>query len=338
MNKNLILLLSAFIILALQSSTYAQVQFSDTSIKKSFEKGRNENKAVFIEIYADGCHHCEAFKKTFDTNKNVGSFFNSNFVSYQVEVNSVEGRKFRKDMNINVMSTPLMTFWSADSTLLSILPAGDEQNNELAILDFGKRALDPKSQWKTQKSAFHQDENDPNFLINLAYLARYTSDTLLNIAAANKYTTILSLDNFKNDGFLVIQKVLMDFDNPLFLYCINNLELYYSKYGQKEVNTAIENIIMFSLYSSRADNFGLSKLEFMKSVLAKIGIEKKAILGRFLLIEAKALLKLDKKQEVLLKFKEYAKSKIKVEKEELGFINAFLTKNLIETDWLNEYK
>ncbi len=68
----------------------AQIAFTPKSIAAAFEQGKAMGKPVFIEIYADGCHHCEAFKRTFDTDKTVGAFYNQNFISYQVEVNSEE--------------------------------------------------------------------------------------------------------------------------------------------------------------------------------------------------------------------------------------------------------
>lgn len=332
------LLLATLFIVVAHFNAFSQVQFLKSSIQEAFLQAKKENKTVFVEIYADGCHHCEAFKKTFDTNKAVGEYFNRNFISYQVEVNSEEGRKFRKEMNIYVMSTPLMTFWSVDSTLLSIVPAGDEQNNEKSILDFAKKALEPQSQWQTQKRAFYSGESSPNFLINLAYLARYTTDTLLNLEAMNRYAENLRMDNFKTDAFVVIQKVLMDDENALFIHCLNNLDEYYQKYGQKTVNEAIENIVMFSLYSSRAQNYNLSKLEFMKSVLKKIGIDERSINGRFLLTETKLLLKSGRKDQVNQKFKEYVKNNPKISKEEIGFIKKYLTENQIDAEWLDTAK
>ena len=104
-NRKYIILLTILI----SQSSFAQIKFNKTSIKASFEQAKREHKAVFVEIYADGCHHCEAFKATFDANKAVGEFNNQNFVSYQVEVNSEEGRKFRAERNIYVMSIAHLT-------------------------------------------------------------------------------------------------------------------------------------------------------------------------------------------------------------------------------------
>ena len=154
----------------------------------------------------------------------------------------------------------------------------------------------------------------------------------------NRYAAYLSLDHFKNDSFVVIQKVLMDDENALFMHCINNLEEYYQKYGEKTVNDAIENIVMFSLYSSRAQNYNLSKLEFMKSVLKKIGVDERSINASFLLSETNLLLKMGQRGQVIQKFQNYINSNQKISKEEIEFIKKYLTNNKISAEWLTEKK
>jgi hypothetical protein len=121
------------------------------------------------------------------------------------------------------------------------------------------------------------------------------------------------------------------------LNCVNHLDEYQSKYGEKAVNEALENIVMFSLYSSRGANYSISKLEFMKTVLRKIGIDENSVRGRFLMAEAKLLLKSGNKELVKQKFIEYVSNAPKISKEELEFIKKYLSENQINTNWLNEY-
>lgn len=318
----------------------AQIAFTPKSIAAAFEQGKTTGKPVFIEIYADGCHHCEAFKRTFDTDKAVGAFYNQNFISYQVEVNSEEGRKFRNDLNIYVMSTPLFTFWETDSTLLSIVPAGDEQNNTASLLKIGKAVLDPASQWNNQKAAFASGESDANFLINLAYLARYTSDTTQNIEAMRRYAQQEQDNGFTGDYFLILKKVIMEDENPLFFHALNNLETYYAQHGKEEVNAVLENIIMFSLYSGRVANFGASKLGFMKMALAKIGVEQQSIKGRFLLPETSYYFRNGNDAKAIQLIEDFFRGVEKPNPEEINYIKEYVTKNtqnqrlISQLDWL----
>jgi len=333
--KNLLFLL-------LPLTLQAQISFEKGTLSEAFARASVLRKPVFVMIYADGCPHCEHYQKTFDVNRNVGAFYNRNFVNYRVEVNSEEGRKFRANRKIYVMSTPLMTFWSPDSTLLSITPAGDEQNNEAGILEFAGKALKAETQWETMKRTFSEGYSDPDFLVNVAYLSRYTSDTTINLAAMRKYGAFLRDKDFENDGFLVLQKVIIDDENPLFLYAVNNLPLYYSKYGEGEVNRTLENIVMFSLYSGRASGFSLLKLAFMKEVLKKIKVPEKSIRGRFLIPETSAMFKKGETEKAVKLINDFFRSQGQVSREEAGFIKKYVSnytsdsKILASIQWITQ--
>lgn len=331
-------------LLFLAQLAIAQLRFESGSLHESFEKAQQQHKPVFVFIYADGCPHCEAYMKTFGQDKIVGEFYNQQFVNAKVEVNSEEGRKFRGEQDIYVMSTPLLTFWSADTTLLSIAPAGDEQNNTAGILQFGERAINPNTQWNSYKKAYKEGETDPNFLVNTAYLARYTCDTLLNIGAMQRYAQQQQATGFENDDFVILQKVIVDDENPLFLHCVNNLAMYQQKYGNEEVNHTLENIVMFSLYSSRATTYGPSKLAFMKSVLGKIGVDAQSIKGRFLMLETGNLFKQGKPAEAIGLINDFFKGVENPHPDEIDFIIKYAERNIQASDlieqlnWLKEKK
>ena len=56
------------------------------SWKKVVEKARKESKLVFVDCYADWCGPCKQLASQVFTRKEVGDFFNSHFVSIQLNV------------------------------------------------------------------------------------------------------------------------------------------------------------------------------------------------------------------------------------------------------------
>jgi thiol-disulfide isomerase/thioredoxin len=320
--------ITLFVILLLTQTISAQtkgIRFVKTSLKNAFELAKKQNKPVFIEIYAIGCPHCENFKKTFDTNPNVGAYFNQRFISYQVEVNSPEGREFRKQHNIYVLSTPMMSFWSPDETLLHIQTSGDEQNNEASLKDMANRAIDPAKNSASWKIYFEQGVQEDNFLIEYAYMCRMICDTTQNIAAMNTFAQKQQSSNFQNPvNFLVLQKVVIDDENPLVKHVVNNLEAFFAKNGKKEVIATIENIVMYSLYSSRASNYSVGKLTEMKETLHKIGIDKQSIAGRFLLAESRALFKANQPEKAVEVISEFYKGVKTIDKKDADFIEKYV--------------
>ncbi len=316
------------IVLLFSQVTNAQnkgIKFVKTSLKNAFEIAQKQNKAVFVEIYAIGCPHCESFKKTFDTNPNVGTYFNQKFVSYQVEVNSPEGREFRKKHNIYVLSTPMMSFWDKDENLMHIQVSGDEQNNEKSLKDMADRATDPAKNSASWKNYFQQGVRDDNFLIEYGYNCRMICDTLGNIEAMNAFAEKQVSTNFQNPiNFLVLQKVVIDDENPLFKHVVNNLETYYAKYPKKDVISTVENTVMYSLYSSRANNFSLEKITEMKETLHKIGIEKQSIAGRFLLPETKLLFNTNQPEKAIELIDSFYKGLKSIDKKDGEFIEKYV--------------
>lgn len=301
------------------------IKFVKTSLKNAFEIAKKQNKPVFVEIYAIGCTHCENFKKTFDTNPTVGEYFNQKFVSYQVEVNSPEGREFRKKHNIYVLSTPMMSFWDKDENLMHIQVSGDEQNNEKSLKEMADRAIDSTKNSASWKNYFQHGVSDDNFLIEYGYMSRMICDTTGNIAAMNAFAEKQQSTNFQNPiNFLVLQKVIIDDENPLFKHVVNNLDAYYAKYPKMDVISMVENTVMYSLYSSRANNFSLEKMADMKENLRKIGIDKQSIAGRFLLPESKMLFKTNQPEKAIELIDNFYKGLKTIDKKDGEFIEKYV--------------
>lgn len=313
------------------------IHFVKGSLKAAFELAKKQNKPVFVEIYAIGCPHCENFKKTFDNNQVVGDYFDKRFVSYQVEVNSEEGRAFRKKHNIYVLSTPMMSFWDKDENLLHIQVSGDEQNNEASLKDMADRAIDPAKQFASWKNYFAKGVHDDNFLIEYGYTCRMICDTLQNIAAMNVYAQKQKVSNFNSpSNFVVIQKVIMDDDNLIFKNMMENLDSFYAKYGKKEVITAAENVIMFSLYSGRAKDFSVAKLEEMKNNLKKMGVPEQAVGARFLLAETKAYFKEGNAEKATDLIDRFYKGVKVIDKKDAQFIEKYVRENTRDEKSINK--
>ncbi len=305
--------------------TSVGIKFVKTSLKNAFEIAQKQNKPVFVEIYAIGCDHCEKFKKFVDNNAGVGKYYNDKFVSYQLEVNSPEAQAFRKKHNIYVLSTPLMSFWSPDETLMHIQTSGDEQNNEPTLKAMADRAIDPTKNSASWKNYFQQGVNDDNFLIEFGYMSRMICDTVSNMAAMKTFADKQASTGFQNPiNFLVLQKVVIDDENAIFKHVVNNLPTFYAKYPQKDVVATVENIVMYSLYCSRANDYSLEKIAEMKSNLAKIGIDKQSITGRFLLLESRALFKSNQPEKATDVINEFYKGVKGIDKKDGEFIEKYV--------------
>ena len=120
-------------------------------------------------------------------------------------------------------------------------------------------------------------------------ISRIVRDTVSNIAAMNEYAKKTPVGNYgNNSNFLVLQKVIMDDENPLFKYMITHLDEFNKKYDKVLVKQTAENILMYSLYSPRGMKYSVAKINTVRANLAKLGVDKKSIDGRIWREESKA--------------------------------------------------
>jgi hypothetical protein len=123
---------------------------------------------------------------------------------------------------------------------------------------------------------------------------------------------------------MILQKVIMDDDNPLFEYMMNNLGVFQSKFDKKTVISTAENIIMFSLYSSRGNQYSVSKVAEVKRNLAKLGVDATSIQGRIWNAEASALFRAGKNDEGFAVIDSLLKSQKTVGSKEYVFLCNFV--------------
>jgi thiol-disulfide isomerase/thioredoxin len=269
-------LFSAINCMAQQGTAFLQTG----NLRTPFDLAKAQNKPVYIEVYAPTCHVCTAFKPTFDLPQ-VGTFYNQNFISYKLDLTTPEGTAFLNKQGLYITSTPTLLFYDKNVKLMHISILGENNNSAQTLIDAGKKALNPAQRTSAYKASFQGGNRETNFLIEYGLIARVMRDTIDNIAAMNAYAKKIPKAQYVNNtSFLLLQKVIMDDDNAIFKNMIANIKAFNAKNDRSLVKQTAENIIMYSLYSSRGMKFSVAKIKEVRTNLAKIGVDKKSIDGR----------------------------------------------------------
>ncbi|MEA5138130.1 thioredoxin family protein [Arcicella rigui] len=298
MKKYLFLVLS-FFIYAVSFAQKGTAFLQSGNLRTAFDMAKAQNKPVFLEVYAPTCHVCSAFKPTFE-NPQVGAVYNRNFVSYKLDITAPEGAAFLNKQGIWIPSTPTLLFFDKDVKLMHISVLGENFNTPQVLIDAANKALDPKTRTSSYKASFRSGKRDADFLIEYGYMARVMQDTLDNINTMNIYASQIPVAQYSNNtSFLLLQKVIMDDENPIFKYFIAHLGEYNAKYEKTLVKQTAENIIMYSLYSSRGMRYNSAKIAQVRANLAKLGVDKKSINGRVWREESTAYFREGKIQQAL---------------------------------------
>lgn len=276
--------------LFLSSATFAQkggIVFRPDPIEQVFAAARKAGKPVFVEIYSPTCHVCQSFIPTLNDSR-VGKFYNAKFISTKLDLMTKPTQTWLSARKLYVPSLPLFLYFDPQQNLVHMAMSNNSADE---VIRHGTQALDPKLRSQGFRQRFANGDRNPNFLIDYGMFARVTTDTVTNIRVMEEYARQQPANQMANQtNWLVLQKLIMDMDNPLAQNLINNIGQY-KAYGANEVRTVAENILMSTLYSGRGAQFPAAKILQVRNGLTKIGIDPKVAANRTLLPEVNAYFK-----------------------------------------------
>ncbi len=260
------------------------ITFRPDPIDAVFAAARKANKPVFVEIYSPTCHVCQSFMPTLNDPR-VGKFYNGKYVSTKVDLMSKPVQAWLTSRKLYVPSLPLFLYFDPQQNLVHMAMSN---NSVEEVIRHGTQALDPKTRSQAFRQRFAGGDRNPNFLIDYGMLARVTTDTVTNIKVMEEYARQQPANQMNSQtNWLVLQKLIIDMDNPLAQNLINNLGQY-KAFGVQETRNVAENILMSTLYSGRGAQFPAQKVMQVRNGLVKIGTDAKAAANRTLLPEVNA--------------------------------------------------
>ncbi|MHA8049799.1 thioredoxin family protein [Aquirufa sp. ROCK-SH2] len=261
---------------------------------------KQQNKLLFMEVYAPDCHICNSFKGTF-AQPQVGALYNTKFVNFQLDIRKQENYQLLQKMKLNINATP--TFIFIDPKTSKIIQAkifGEKENSIINVNSIAQKAINPIDNYSTFAGRLKSGDKNPQFLLNYAEVARLLGDTLANIKAMNEYIKLLPQSQYTSQNtFNIIQKDLMNNDNPLFDYFISHISSYEKFYEPGLVRMTYENIFQITLVSSFAQKLDQKGIQKIKDQMIKAGIEKNSIPRRTWMLEASILFKQKKNTQAI---------------------------------------
>ncbi len=280
-------LVSAFVVFWLTASVaHAQkgIQFRPGPVGNVFKAAKQTDKPVFVEIFSPSCHVCQSFMPTLD-NPRVGAFYNSKFVSTRLDINDKATQAWLESRKLFVPSLPLFLYFDANQSLIHFAMSNNSVDE---VIRHGTTALNPQARSQTMPARYTGGDRATSFLIDYGMYARVTRDTATNIKVMEEYARQQPANTYAgNTNWLVLQKLVMDMDNPLFQYMMNH-PAEYKQYDREQVKNVAENILMSSLYSARGSHYPPAKVLQVKQQLIQIGVEPKVATNRTLLPEVNA--------------------------------------------------
>ena len=239
------------------------IDFVKTSWKQALAQAAEENKIVFLDAYTTWCGPCKKMTKDVFPQKEVGQFFNANFVSVKMDMEKGEGLELAALYDVNVY--PTLLFVDADGNLLH-RAAGYHNTDQ--FLELGLKAKDPMRRLGTLEKRYAAGERSADFLYGYM-IARAEIQDGSHLPIAEEYMKTQADWNSPENMDLIFQ-LTSSAHSVLFDHLCTEKAAYIEKYGERNVVSRIQDLIYQSVNDAKDD----SSLEQVDRLFVKAYPEK----------------------------------------------------------------
>ena len=173
----------SFLFLVISTALFSQdgIKFGKQSFAKTLEQAKKENKLIFLDAFASWCGPCKLLDKNVFPKKEVGDYFNANFLNLHIDMEKGEGIEIAKKYSI--YSYPTLLFINGDGKVV-YKAAGYMSPQEL--ISIAKEVVNPENTLENKIAKFEAGEKDPEFLMGLIKNT-YATDFSLAQKVATRY-------------------------------------------------------------------------------------------------------------------------------------------------------
>jgi thiol:disulfide interchange protein len=112
------------------------IQFFKGTMAEALTKAKEQQKPIFIDVYATWCGPCKELKRSTFKDKEVGEYFNKNFINIAVDGDTKEGIKVLQDYDVRSYPTLLII----DSGAKQLAKAEGFMKPHI-LVNFGRRVV-----------------------------------------------------------------------------------------------------------------------------------------------------------------------------------------------------
>jgi thioredoxin-related protein len=243
--------LLVFILLPSLALAEVKIAFRDIPYSALFETARKEGKAVMIYFHFDGCGACIQMEKNAMADSSLAAWWNDNYVSFEVNTRTPEGREVNGVYQVEMH--PTFLFLDSD---------GKELHKVVGIysisdfLNQGKRAIESSRTLQSHHSLYRAGERSAQFLFEYSYMLRDAHE--LDPTVVNEYLSRLTSEDMNQEynlryvyEFCVHHyQVFTPFGSTAFNHLLNERTRYESLFEKDQVAVRIVWILHAAMHDA----------------------------------------------------------------------------------------
>ncbi len=229
--KNTILFFAAT--LAFGTLQAQGIEFMKGSWKEILAEAARQDKIVFVDAFTTWCGPCKMMDRNTFTNKEVGEFFNANFINAKIDMEKGEGPALAQEYSVRAY--PTFLFVDSEGTLVHRTLGYQESS---MFIQNAQAALDPNLRMSGMNARYAAGDRSPEFLRKYTELRAGMMDGS-HVKVAEEYLqTQKDWTTEENMEFLFYYAE--DADSPMFDFLFKNRQAFENAYGEEMVRGKIQ--------------------------------------------------------------------------------------------------
>ncbi len=218
------------------TSSEVGMNFETGKLADLFLKAKQENKYIFIDCYAEWCGPCKWMMANVFPAKDVGEFYNENFISYKLDMEKGEGIEFAEKYNVH--SYPTYLFFNSNGELVH--RSGGAKESDKFIQD-GRNAMNPDMTLYGLQAKYEAGNRSAEVLMNYAIALSNANQKGTKEVADAYFATQSESDLMSESNWNMINRFTTSIDSREFKYLEANSDAFSKAYGEEKVNKKIDN-------------------------------------------------------------------------------------------------
>ena len=247
-----------FLLTSILSTVYAQqILFQTLTWNEVKQLAQQENKPIFVDVYAEWCGPCKYMTNTVFKDAAVADFMNKHYINYKLDGEKGEGINFASTYNL--MAYPTLFFFDAQGNIIhKYVGAADVKE----FLELVENTLLPENQLYTLKAKFDAGQRDNAFVAKYIHVLKNTYETDLLSAVFDIYWQNLNAtEKLDKDNMEIFISSVFTIQSPHFKDFKANKNAYEKALGKGRISQYANMVLAADIEMAIAKGI-LSKKNF----------------------------------------------------------------------------
>jgi len=208
------------------------IEFFHGTWEEALAEATKQEKLLFVDAYAQWCGPCKRMAKNVFPQKEVGEFYNKNFINVKLDYEKREADGFRKNYPVAAFPTLYYIDFNGD-----VIHAQKGAQKADGLIQVGKMALSKVDRSGDYAKMYEKGERDPKLIYNYIKALNQAGKPSLKVANdyLNKAEDITAEQNLK-----IIYMSATEADSKIFDRLIEHRSKINKIYSAEEVDDKIE--------------------------------------------------------------------------------------------------